>query len=422
MAIKIMYQNSPIGSKLMKSYGMIFGVQTGLFYMLPWTQRALDKLIRLIDQEMESIGAQKMTMTCLTPAELWKKTGRWDSMGSELLKLPDRHKKMFCLGPTHEEAVTFLVSQKKLERKHLPLKLYQITRKFRDEMAPKYGLLRSREFDMKDLYTFDESVEKAEETYNSVCDAYNRLFTRLGVNFIKVEGATGVIGGTLSHEYHIPASAGQDSLFICNKCGIGVNKEVMDKDVLQTNHCKHRDCCDLKTSSGIEVGHTFLLGTKYSEPFNLHYNYVEGQKHLVEMGCFGLGVSRILQASIEHLSSDIQVVWPKLIAPYQVCIIPQKAGYKADVTWALAEQLYDQLNSIPHLRGEIVLHDKIQLSIGKRLKNMRRIGFPYAIVLGKKALEEEPLFELQSLYSNSSDMLTMPDLIDKLKNSIETIK
>ncbi|GFR99838.1 proline--tRNA ligase [Elysia marginata] len=189
----------------------------GGFHMLPLGLRALEKLTRLVDEEMQAIGGQKIAMTSLAPESLWQTSGRWAAAGSELFKLTDRQKHQFCLGPTHEELVTKLLANiAQVSYKQLPIKLYQITRKFRDEMAPKYGLLRGREFEMKDLYTFDSNEEKALETYNGVCVAYDKIFDRLGVPYAKVAGATGIIGGSLSHEYHYFADVGQDSVLLCD--------------------------------------------------------------------------------------------------------------------------------------------------------------------------------------------------------------
>ncbi|XP_033738869.1 probable proline--tRNA ligase, mitochondrial, partial [Pecten maximus] len=198
----------------------------GGYNLLPLGQRVQDKLVKIIDQELERIGCQKMSMTTLAPAKLWKKTGRWDNIGNELFRLTDRKKIEFCLGPTHEEVITnILATGPMLSYKRLPIKMYQVTRKFRDENSPKYGFLRSREFDMKDLYTFDATLEEATETYNSVCTAYNRILDRLGLDYDIVIGSTGNIGGSLSHEFQIKADIGEDTIHVCKKCGFGANSE-----------------------------------------------------------------------------------------------------------------------------------------------------------------------------------------------------
>lgn len=273
----------------------------GGYNLLPLGQRVQDKLIKIIDQELESIGCQKMAMTTLAPAKLWKKTGRWDNIGHELFRLTDRKKTDFCLGPTHEEVITnILASGPMLSYKRLPIKMYQITKKFRDENSPKYGFLRGREFDMKDLYTFDATLEDATETYNSVCRAYSRILGRLGLDYHQVIGTTGNIGGSLSHEFQLQADIGEDTIHVCKKCGFAANAETEEA---QNKHCTDKSC-GLSISPSIEVGHSFLLGTKYSKHFDAKCKDRQAKNGFYQMGCYGLGVSRIMQACVEVLSSE----------------------------------------------------------------------------------------------------------------------
>ncbi|KAL8590358.1 hypothetical protein ACOMHN_011572, partial [Nucella lapillus] len=258
--------------KLMLYNEVIGACYSGAFHLLPWGQRALEKLIRLIDQEMDMVGGQKISMPTLAPDTFWKPTGRWESTGKELFKLQDREGQQFCLGPTHEELITSLIaSQSPVPSQHLPQMLYQITRKFRDEMSPKHGLLRGREFEMKDMYTFDTDEQAAMETYQLICDAYCNVFDRIGVPYKKVQGSTGNIGGSLSHEFHYLADVGEDSLWLCPKCGLQVNKELAE-DKSREELCQNPgEDCKLSESKGIEVGHCFYLGTKYSSVFNATY-------------------------------------------------------------------------------------------------------------------------------------------------------
>lgn len=374
----------------------------------------MEKLVSVIDQEMQSIGGEKIDMPSLCPADLWKTSERWDLMGKELFRLKDRHDSNYCLGPTHEELVTTLVAhQTTLSYKQLPLLLYQITRKFRDEPKPKFGLLRGREFYMKDMYSFDESEEAAFQTYESVCRAYTRLFARLGLRCVQVQADTGNIGGKLSHEFQLPADIGEDRLLVCGSCSFSANVETLPSDSSACPQCK---AGTLVESKGIEVGHTFYLGKKYSNIFKASFSNAQNKPSIAEMGCFGLGVTRILAAAIEVMSTEEGIRWPGLIAPYQVCVLPPKKGSKADEAGVVAEELVDSLgNAMPHLRGEIVFDDRTQMTIGKRLKDATRLGYPYVVVVGHGALEESPKFEVICQQTGETIFLSRDGLLDLLR-------
>eukprot|EP00063_Salmo_salar_P004024 XP_013978859.1 PREDICTED: probable proline--tRNA ligase, mitochondrial isoform X2 [Salmo salar] len=360
--------------RLMQQAGLIHPSNPGCYYILPATVRSMEKLVRLIDQEMQRIGGQKLDMPSLCSAELWRRSERWDLMGKELFRLRDRHGAEYCLGPTHEEAVTeLLASQGTLSYRQLPLMLYQMTRKFRDEPKPRFGLLRGREFYMKDMYTFDVSEEAAYHTYESVCQAYNRLFSRLGLRIVQVQADTGKIGGKLSHEFQLPADIGEDRLLVCGSCSFSANVETMEPGRTDCPQCQ---AGTLVESKGIEVGHTFYLGTKYSHIFNATFNNTQNKPAVTEMGCFGLGVTRILAAAIEVMSTEEAIRWPGLLAPYQVCVLPPKRGSKVDEVAGLSEEVALFLGeALPSLRGEVVLDDRTQMTIGKRLKDASQLGY-----------------------------------------------
>ncbi|XP_016134973.1 probable proline--tRNA ligase, mitochondrial [Sinocyclocheilus grahami] len=405
--------------RLMLQTGLIHPSNPGCFYYLPVTLRSMEKLVRLIDEEMHAIGGQKVDMPALCSAELWKKSGRWELMGKEMFRLLDRHNAEYCLGPTHEEAVTELfASQTTISYKKLPLLLYQVTRKFRDEQKPKFGLLRGREFYMKDMYSFDIDEEAALHTYHSVCQSYGRIFDRLGLKWVQVQAATGNIGGTLSHEFQLPADIGEDQLLVCGNCGFSANIETMEPGQTECSQCQTGT---LTESKGIEVGHTFYLGTKYSQAFKALFVNASNVPAVAEMGCFGLGVTRILAASIEVMSSEDAICWPGLIAPYQVCVLLPKKGSKANEATQVAEELAQSLgNSLPNLRGEVVLDDRVQMTIGKRLKDAKILGYPYVVVVGQKALEDLPSFEVICQQSGETMFLSKQGLVDLL-SKVETI-
>ncbi|XP_056388159.1 probable proline--tRNA ligase, mitochondrial [Hyla sarda] len=379
--------------RLMYKAGLIRPTSPGCFHYLPHTVRSMEKLIRLIDRAMQEIGGQKIDMVTLCSAELWRQSGRWDLVGKELLRLMDRHNQEYCLGPTHEELVTNLVATEGgISYKQLPLLLYQITRKFRDEQKPCFGLLRGREFYMKDMYSFDLTEEAAYQTYHNVCDAYANIFHTLGLKHVKVQADTGNIGGKMSHEFHLPASIGEDKLLVCRSCDFAANVETLHPDEKNCPSCKG----ELSESKGIEIGHTFYLGTKYSHVFNAVCHDVQNKPVVAEMGCYGIGVSRLLAASIEILSTEEDIHWPNLIAPYQLCLIPPKKGSKEMAAALVAEELYDSIVTIPHMSNEAVLDDRDHLTIGKRVMEARMMGYPYVIVIGKKALESPPMFEVRN--------------------------
>ncbi|NXK03461.1 SYPM protein, partial [Herpetotheres cachinnans] len=400
--------------KLMLQAGLIHPSSPGCYYYLPPTVRAMEKLIKVMDEEMQAVGGQKLNVPSLSSAELWRASGRWDQMGPELFRLVDRHGKGYCLGPTHEEAVTELVAaQSNLSYKQLPLRLYQVTRKFRDEPKPRFGLLRSREFYMKDMYTFDASKEAARHTYDLVCDAYRSLFDRLGLPFVKVQAATGSIGGTVSHEFQVPADIGEDRLVLCPDGHFATNVEMLNEEQTSCPTCGEK----LTQTRGIEVGHTFYLGTKYSSVSNAVFYSPQNKLQLAEMGCYGLGVTRILAASIEVLSTEDSIRWPSLIAPYQVCFIPPKRGSKEEEEEgaALLERLYDDLTeTLPHLAGDSVLDDRTQLTIGKRLKDANKLGYPYVVIAGKRVCEDSPVFEVWNQNTSEVLFLTKEGVIELL--------
>ncbi|XP_061593235.1 probable proline--tRNA ligase, mitochondrial [Cololabis saira] len=404
--------------RLMQQAGLIHPSNPGCYYYLPATVRSMEKLVQVIDQEMQEIGGQKLDMPSLCSANLWQTSERWDLMGKELFRLKDRHGADYCLGPTHEEAVSTLVAQQPLSHKRLPLLLYQITRKFRDEPKPRFGLLRGREFYMKDMYSFDASEEAARQTYESVCHAYIQLFKRLGLQCIQVQADTGNIGGTLSHEFQLAADIGEDQLLVCGNCSFSANVETLSSDGTDCPQCKTGT---LVESKGIEVGHTFYLGKKYSHIFNTTFNNAQNKPTVAEMGCYGLGVTRILAAAIEVMSSEEGIRWPGLIAPYQVCVIPPKKGSKEDKAAVLAEELIHSLEGdLPGLKGEVVLDDRTQMTIGRRLKDAFRLGYPYVVVVGQEALTETAKFEVIRQQTGETVFLSKDGLLDLLRN-VETV-
>ncbi|XP_063231825.1 probable proline--tRNA ligase, mitochondrial [Bacillus rossius redtenbacheri] len=403
-----------ISHKLMMDQGVIRHAGVGSFHLLPLGVRALRKLTRIASREMQSLGAQRVKLPFLTPGELWRRTGRWEAAGPELFRVRDRHSRDYVLSPTHEEAVTELVASVQLSHRSLPLRLYQVTSKFRDEMKPRLGLLRSREFLMKDLYTFDASPESARRTYHDVCRAYDNIFTAVGIRYVRVEGEQGLMGGSLSHEYHYPAAVGEDELVLCPACSYAANAQVGGGGA-RCPRCGHEG---VSREPAIEVGHTFLLGARYSEPLGARCLAPDGRPVALQMGCYGVGLTRLLAAAVECLSSPDELRWPLAIAPFSVCILPPKDGSKESVALDLSHKLYDALNSTGVLSDDVLMDDRCQLTIGRRLMDARKTGYPLVVVVGKKAALEQPLLEVHDLLRDQTLDLCLSDAVRYLTGKI----
>ncbi|XP_043266349.1 probable proline--tRNA ligase, mitochondrial [Colletes gigas] len=371
------------------NYGLIKPVNNGMYAFLPLGLRVLNKLINLVDHEMERLGAQKLMLPALTSKSLWKQTDRFENSKTELFKIEDRHRKEYILSPSYEETICDLISSVGvLSPKLLPLKLYQISNKWRDEMKPRLGFLRSKEFVMKDLYTFDKTLDDAKNTYELVCDAYDNVFQKIGITFRKAVGDTGSVGGLLSHEYHYISNIGEDIIYVCSSCQYSINKTICEE-----SHCPQCKNKFLEQHSA-EVGHTFLLDTKYTKPLKALYKSHNNKLLPLAMGSFGLGLSRIFTIAAEALSIEDELRWPNGLAPYTVCIIPPKAGSKEDTASEYVDQILTILNQ---LNIDTILDDRTKLTIGSRLIYARQIGFPYVIVVGKRAMQIPPLFEIHNV-------------------------
>ncbi|XP_012288887.1 probable proline--tRNA ligase, mitochondrial [Orussus abietinus] len=396
--------------KLMIDMGIIRQANVGMYALLPLGIRVLQKLINLVDYEMAHVGAQKMLLPALTSTKLWEKTNRLNSNSSELFTLFDRYDKQYILSPTYEEAISELIcSVGVLSPKDVPLRLYQISSKWRDEMKPRLGLLRGREFIMKDLYTFDINLNEAENTYEQVCHVYQNLLKQIGVDFVKVLGDNGMIGGSISHEYHYLSSIGEDIIMSCESCGFRANANVHEKSTCP--ECEN----SLMKDKAIEVGHTFLLGTKYSEPLNATCIDHGERKHLV-MGCYGLGLTRIIAATVELLSTELELRWPKHLAPFNVCIIPPKEGSKEIASMQYVDIIHQILS---RLNIDTILDDRINLTIGKRMVYARRSGYPYIIVIGKLAMQPVPQFEVFDVNNGTELILNSEELSNYFSQNTE---
>ena len=370
-----------ISHKLMIRSGMVKKLASGLYTWMPLGLKVLKKIENIIREEMNRADALEILMPAVQPSELWKESGRWDKYGPELLRITDRHEREFCFGPTHEEIITDIARKEINSYKQLPIIYYQIQTKFRDEIRPRFGVMRAREFLMKDAYSFHENEECLNKTYKIMFEAYKNCFNKIGFEYKVVNADNGQIGGSESHEFHVIADNGEDELIFSDSSDYAINAELF------TRPPKEGDACPdgsgkVKIKRGIEVGHIFKLGKNYSEAMNASISNKENKNIKMTMGCYGIGVSRIAAAAIEQSNDEKGIIWPKSIAPYLITII--SIGYtKNDIVKNYTDSLYEELenNNI-----EVLLDDR-DISPGNMFSDSELIGIPFSVIIGKQFIE-----------------------------------
>ena len=387
--------------KLMSRAGLIKQVAAGIYTYLPLGYKVIQNIERIIREELEKIDASELLMPALQPSDLWIESGRWDEYGPELMRLQDRKGRDFCLGPTHEEIITQVVRDYINSYKKLPFALYQIQTKFRDEMRPRFGLMRGREFIMKDAYTFSATDEDLDVWYKKFSKAYIDIFKRCGLDTKIVNSDVGQIGGDEADEFMVMSEVGEDNITYCDVCEYAANQEHSGLAV--------GDPCPLcgaplKVARGIEVGNIFKLGTKYSESMNAKFIDQNGKHQPVIMGCYGLGISRTLMASVEQHSTENGIIWPIEISPYQIHLIP--VNLKDDIQKELAYEIYDDLQK----KGIEVLFDDRAERAGVKFKDADLIGIPYRIIIGKEAIEGK--VEIINRYKDKKVVANKTDILD----------
>lgn len=550
-----------ISHQLMLRAGLIRKLAAGLYSWLPLGLRVLRKVENVVREEMNAAGAQEVSMPVVQPAELWQESGRWEQYGPELLRIQDRHQRDFCLGPTHEEVITDLIRNEVKSYKQLPLNMYQIQTKVRDEIRPRFGIMRSREFLMKDAYSFHASQASLEDTYQIMHGAYTKVFTRLGLDFRPVIADTGSIGGSASHEFHVLANSGEDDIAFSDSSDYAANIEMaeamspaierpspseemtevatpgvesiedlanflsieatqsvktlivkgedegklvalvlrgdhqlnsvkaeklaniasplqmaeeadvnkvlgagfgslgpvgLDIDVIVDRSAAvlanftcganrdelhltgvnwDRDCplsqvADLREvvegdaspdgkgtlqiKRGIEVGHIFQLGTKYSEAMKAEVLNENGKSVTMTMGCYGIGVSRVVAAAIEQNHDDKGIIWPEAMAPFQLAIVPLNMQ-KSEAVANCAEALYANLQSV----GVDVLLDDRNERPGVKFADMELIGIPHRIVIGDRALAEGQI-EYKGRRDEDSQLIPQEDIVSFLQEQLRS--
>ncbi len=369
--------------QLMLRAGMIRKLSAGIYTWLPLGLKILRKVEHIVRKEMNQIGAQEVLMPSILPAELWKESHRWEQYGTELLKIIDRHNHEFCYGPTHEEAFTDLARRELKSYKQLPLTLYQIQTKFRDEIRPRFGVMRAREFLMKDAYSFHTDEKSLEKTYHVMLEAYRRIFTALGLQFRVVLADTGSMGGTFSHEFQALAESGEDVILYSDKSDYAANIEIANLQNVKAGDLSPDGQGKLQMARGIEVGQVFQLGAKYSKLMNATVLDEKGSAIPLTMGCYGIGISRTVAAAIEQNHDDKGIIWPDAIAPFNIALVPILM-HKSERVRLAAESLYQKLLN----EGYDVLFDDRNERPGSMFSDMDLIGIPHRLVISERGLDQ----------------------------------
>lgn len=377
--------------------GFIDKVAAGAYSYLPLGKRVLDKICTIIREEMDAAGGQEILMTSLIPKDNWNTSGRWATF--DVLFRLESDGREYGLGATHEEVVSPLAKKFVLSYRDLPFGIYQIQTKFRNEKRAKAGLLRGREFLMKDLYSFHAKQDDLDAYYDRMIQVYRRVYERLGLGDITyLTYASGGSFSKYSHEFQALAEAGEDWIYICDKCRLAINKEI----IADQKACPNCGNVDLHEEKAIEVGNIFKLGTKFSEPFELKYKDQDGQEQLAVMGCYGIGPSRIMGTIVEIYHDEQGIIWPAPIAPYRVHLISLNENERSSEIYASLQEA-----------GYEVLYDDREVSAGEKFADADLIGCPYRLVVSKKTLASDSV-ELKERKMSQGEIVKINGLLDRL--------
>ena len=414
-----------VSHRLMLRAGMVRQHAAGIYNWLPLGTRVLQNIMQIVREEQNAAGAQEIIMPTIQSGDLWKESGRYDDYGPEMLRIKDRHERDMLYGPTHEEVVTDIFRNNIKSYRDLPKNLYQIHWKFRDEVRPRFGVMRGREFLMKDAYSFDLDYARSKHAYNQMFVAYLRTFARLGLKAIPMKADSGPIGGDLSHEFIVMADTGESAVF-CHKALLekpapqNVDYEadlqpIIDEwtSLYAATDEKHDAAAaaalggDLVSARGIEIGHIFHFGKKYSDPMKASVIGSDGNPVTVHMGSYGIGVSRLVGAIIEASHDEHGIVWPDAVAPFDVGLINLKVGDAA--CDGACKQIYNALG----LKGRDVLYDDRDDRAGVKFAEMDLIGLPWQIVVGPKGVAKG-MVELKRRATGAKEELTFEAAVAKL--------
>ena len=404
--------------------GFINQQGSGLYNYLPLGKIVLEKIRTIVKDELDNAGCNEVQLGFVTPMQLWEQSGRADAMGQEMLRIKDRHNNDFVLSPTNEEAMVALVKNRVKSYRDLPVNLYQINTKFRDEARPRFGLLRGREFLMKDGYSFHESTEDMIREFDLMEITYKKIFARLGLDFRVVQADSGAIGGEGSKEFHVLANSGEDTIVVCSKCEYGANIETLDSmdedelnelsyEQLQDKTIEEKCSCggDLYFKKGIEVGHIFQLGDKYSSALEANFLDENGKSKPFQMATFGIGVSRLIAAVIEQSHDEKGCIWTKETAPYFVDVIVSNA--KKDDELNAGIKIYEELKAAGI---ETIIDDRTKERFGFKMGDFDLLGFPYAVVIGKKL--QEGMVEIVDRKTGDKTEVSLDSVVNTIKEKL----
>ncbi len=416
-----------VSHRYMLRAGMVRQASAGIYSWLPMGLKVLRNIEQIVREEQNAAGCNEVLMPTIQSADLWRQSGRYDDYGKEMLRITDRHDRDMLFGPTNEELITDIFRREVKSYKDLPLNLYHIQWKFRDEVRPRFGVMRGREFLMKDGYSFDVDKEAAELAYKRVFVSYLRTFRRMGLTAIPMQADTGPIGGDLSHEFLIQADTGESEVFF--------DSDIVERDVFSADLSKPEaanEAFDYLTSAyartdetheqslyeaqvpeerrrqrrGIEVGHIFYFGTKYSEPLNGLVMNEQGQEVPVHMGSYGIGVSRLVGGIIEASHDERGIIWPEEVAPFHIGLINLKTG--DDACDQACEGLYSKLSA----GGVETLYDDRKERAGAKFADMDLIGLPWQVVIGPRGLEKDEI-EVKNRATGEKEVMSMGAVLNR---------
>jgi prolyl-tRNA synthetase len=405
-----------VSHQLMLRAGMIRQSSAGIYSWLPLGLRVLRRVEQIVREEMDAAGCDEVLMPTVQPAELWQESGRYEDYGREMLRITDRHERAMLYGPTHEEVITDIFRRSVRSYRDLPLNLYQIQWKFRDEIRPRFGVMRGREFLMKDNYSFDLDFAGAKRSYDNMFQAYLKTFRRMDLTAIPMRAASGAIGGDMSHEFQVLAPTGESAVFYDAAFEeIDFLDPALDIEQLKERYAATDERHDpancpvpperLRSGRGIEVGQIFYFGTKYAKPLGATVTGPDGQETPVEMGCYGIGVSRLVGALIEVFHDDAGILWPEAVAPFKLGVINLRPGDAA--CDAVAAELEARLG-----HADVLVDDREE-SAGAKFATMDLIGLPWQAVVGPRGVKQG-LVELKVRRTSERIELTPAALVARL--------
>jgi prolyl-tRNA synthetase len=410
-----------VSHRLMIRSGMIRQQNSGIYYWLPLGFRVLEKIKNIVRKHLEEADCIELLMPCIQPADLWKESERYDSYGKEMLRMIDRHENSMLFGPTNEEAITDIFRKNIFSYKDLPKNFFHLQWKFRDEIRPRFGVMRGREFLMKDGYSFDLDEQSARQAYKKMYITYLKIFRALGLTPIPVRADTGAIGGDLSHEFHIMADTGESQIYFDKKFNDYLAKDEYDFEELQSlyaaaDEMHDENKCnisgdDLLSRRGIEVGHIFYFCNKYTKIMNAKVLGKNGEQIFPECGSYGIGISRLVAAIIESSHDDSGIIWPSSVSPFSASLINLKPS---DITATnLANEVYEKLLAV----NIEVLYDDSDDSIGTKFATHDLLGFPLQIIVGPKSASQN-LVELKNRKTGHKEELSIESLLASLVKNV----